>query len=65
MILGKKMKNTKEMITVKEYCKKYKITDAAVRKQINQKKLNSLIYQEFYQNTLLLLLYFQQIIEFP
>ena len=46
MILGKKMKNTKEMITVKEYCKKYKITDAAVRKQINQKKLNSLIYQE-------------------
>ena len=40
------MKNTKELISVKEYCRRNKITDAATRKQINTKKITSLIYED-------------------
>ena len=40
------MKTIKELISVKDYCKKHKITDAAVRKQINTKKITSTIYQD-------------------
>ena len=37
---------TKELITVKEFCKKEKISDAAVRKKIQNKKVVSLIYED-------------------
>ena len=40
------MKLTKELITVKEYCNKHKISDAAVRKKINNNKVISLIYED-------------------
>ena len=40
------MKSTKELISVKEYCNKYKITDAAVRKQIKNNKVISLVYED-------------------
>ena len=40
------MKITKELITVKEYCKKYNITDGGVRKKITNHKLTSLIYED-------------------
>ena len=40
------MKLTKELISVKEYCNKYKITDAAVRKQIKNNKVISLVYED-------------------
>lgn len=39
------MKTIKELITIKEYCKKHKITDAAVRKKISTNKLYSIIYE--------------------
>ena len=40
------MKLTKELISVKEYCKKNNITDAAVRKKIKNNKVISLVYED-------------------
>lgn len=45
-IKGIKMKLTKELISVKEYCKKNNITDAAVRKKIKNNKVISLVYED-------------------
>lgn len=37
---------TKELITVKEYCRRKKISDTAARKQINTNKIESVIFKD-------------------